>query len=73
MTNDDLYGYFINDIPDQEVIDIANAVIFPNDDYIQNTWLSKMQSLCTDGKTSLMQVTHHSLGMDLNGLIVNLE
>lgn len=73
MTNDDLYGYFINDIPDQEVIDIANAVVFPNDDYIQNTWLSKMQSLCTDGKTSLMQVTHHSLGMDLNGLIVNLE
>ncbi len=73
FTNGDFYGYFINDVPEQEVTDVANAFILPNSDYVQNTLLSKIQALCTDGSTSLMQVTTHSLGMDLNGLIINLQ
>ena len=73
FTNGNFYGYFINDIPEQEVIDVANALIFPNDYYVQNTLLSKIQTLCTDGTTSLMQVTTHALGMDLNGLIITLQ
>lgn len=73
FTNGNFYGYFINDIPEQEVIDVANALIFPNDYYVQNVLLSKIQTLCTDGSTSLMQVTNHSLGMDLNGLIMNIQ
>ena len=73
LTNGNFYGYFINDIPEQEVIDVANALVFPNDYYVQNTLLSRIQTLCTDGKTSLMQVTNRSLAMDLNGLIVNLQ
>ena len=48
-------------------------MIFPNDYYVQNTLLSKIQTLCTDGTTSLMQVTTHALGMDLNGLIITLQ
>lgn len=73
FTNNNFYGYFINDVPEQEVIDVANALVFPNDYYIKNTWLSKLQTLCSDGSTSLMQVTNHSLGMDTNGLIINLQ
>lgn len=73
LTNNNFYGYFINDIPEQEVIDVANALVFPNENYIKNTWLSKIQTLCTDGSTSLMQVITHSLGMDLNGLVMNLQ
>ncbi|MEI6673033.1 MAG: hypothetical protein WCL02_07050 [bacterium] len=55
------------------MIDVANALVFPNDYYIQNTWLSKLQTLCSDGSTSLMQVINHSLGIDTNGLIINLQ
>jgi len=73
LTNGNFYGYFINDVPEQEVIDVANAFILPNSYYVQNTLLSKIQTLCTDGSTSLMQVTTHALGMDLNGLIINLQ
>jgi len=73
FTNGDFYGYFINDIPEQEVIDVANAFVFPNDYYVQNTLLSKIQTLCTDGVTTLTQVTTHSLGMDLNGLVINIQ
>jgi len=60
-------------VAEQEVIALANAFVLPNDAYVQKTLLPKMLSLCTDGSTSLMQVTTHSLGMDLNGLIVNLQ
>ena len=73
FSNDNNYGYFINDVSEQEVIAVANAFILPNDTYVQNTLLSKIQTLCTDGVTSLMQVTKSTLGMDLNGLVLNLE
>lgn len=73
FNNGNNYGYFINDVSEQEVIAIADAFILPNDYYVQNTLLSKIQTLCTDGSTSLMQVTTHSLDMDLNGLIVNIQ
>ncbi|HMS90977.1 MAG TPA: hypothetical protein PKC87_02060 [Candidatus Absconditabacterales bacterium] len=73
FSNADFYGYFINDVPEQEVIDVVNALVLPNTYYVQNTLLSKIQSLCTDGETSLIQITNYSLGIDLNGLIVNLQ
>ncbi|EKD25598.1 MAG: hypothetical protein ACD_80C00012G0014 [uncultured bacterium (gcode 4)] len=73
FTNGDFYGYFINDIPEQEVIDVANAFVLPNETYVNDNLLSKIQTLCTDGNTSLLQVTTHALGMDLNGLIINLQ
>lgn len=73
FTNGNYYGYFINDVSEQEVIDVTNALILPNENYVQNTLLSNLQKLCTDGSTSLMQVTTSSLGVDLNGLIINIQ
>lgn len=73
FANGNYYGYFINDIPEQEVIDVTNALILPSDYYVQNTLLPKLQALCTDGLTSLMQVTTHSLGVDLNWLYADLQ
>lgn len=72
FNNGNSYGYFINDVPEDEVINLVNAMILPNEYYVKNTLLSKLQTLCTDGTTSLMQVTTYSLGVDLNGLILNL-
>jgi len=60
-------------VPEQEVIDVTNAFILPNENYVQNNLLSKLQTLCTDGTTSLMQITTSALGMDLNGLIINIQ
>ncbi|MFA7298124.1 MAG: hypothetical protein WC010_00555 [Candidatus Absconditabacterales bacterium] len=73
FSNNGYYGYFINDVPEQEVIDVTNAFILPNENYVQNNLLSKLQTLCTDGTTSLMQITTSALGMDLNGLIINIQ
>ena len=73
FTNNNLYGYFINDVSEQEAMDVANAFILPSPYYIQHTLLSKLQTLCTDWSTSLIQVTTHALGVDTNWLIVNIQ
>ncbi len=73
FTNGNLYGYFINDVAEQEVLDLANALILPNDYYVKNTLLSRLQTLCTDGVTSFTQVTTSALAMDINGLVINLQ
>ena len=65
-------GYFINDVPDQEVKDLANAMIIVNPSYVKETLVPKMMSLCTDGSVSLQSVTSQNLGKDLNGLYVQL-
>lgn len=73
FANGENYGYFINDVSEQEVMDVVHAFIIPNEYYIQNVLLSKVQTLCSDGTTSLMQVSSFKLGMDLNGLVLTLE
>ncbi len=73
VTNANLYGYFINDVPEQEVNDLFDALILPNDYYIKNTLLSRLQTLCTDGTTALMQTTTQNLGIDANGLMVSFQ
>lgn len=73
FSNGNYYGYFINDVADQEVINLVDAIVLPTETYIKDSLLSKIQSLCTDGSTSLMQVQNQTLSMDLNGLVVTLQ
>jgi hypothetical protein len=73
FTNDNNYGYFINDVPEQEVVDLANAIILPTESYIQDNLLEQMQTLCSDGSTSLMQVDSYDVSMGLNGLVAVLQ
>lgn len=73
FTNGNLYGYFINDVPDQEVIDLVNAIILPTESYIKTTLIDKIQKLCTDGTSSLMHIQKQSLSVDINGLVMYLE
>lgn len=73
FTNGNNYGYFINDVPEQEVVDLANAIILPTESYIQDNLLEQMQTLCSDGSTSLMQVDSYDVSMGLNGLVAVLQ
>lgn len=73
FSNGNYYGYFINDMPEQEVIDVVNAFVLPTETYVKNTLLSNIQTLCEDGTTSLMNVENYSLGIDLNGLYATLQ
>ena len=73
MTNGNLFGYFINDIPDNEVSDVANALLFPNTQYVQDTLLPGIASLCTDGTDTITTVKTNTLNIDTNGLVLTLR
>lgn len=74
FSNANHYGYFINDVADEEVIALVNALILPTKTYIKDSLLSTYQtSLCTDGVSSLSQVSTYDLAMDLNGLVVTMQ
>jgi hypothetical protein len=72
MANADLFGYFINDVPEQEVRDLANAIIVMNKDYMTEVMAPKVKPLCTDGTLTLQNITSTTAGKDLNGLYVQL-
>lgn len=73
FSNGNNYGYFINDIPEEEVVAFVHAIVLPTEYYIKNTLLSKIQTLCTDGDSSLTKVLSQTSSVDLNGLVVNLQ
>ena len=53
--------------------DVANALIIVNDSYVTETLMPRLLSLCTDGTTSMTNISSHTLGKDLNGLYVQLQ
>ena len=72
FATNEFIGYFINDIPEQEVKDFANAIIIMNKSYVAKTLVPKMMWLCSDGTVSLQGVTSQNIGKDFNGLYVQI-
>lgn len=68
-----VFGYFINDIPEQEVKDVANAMTIVNPTYVSDVLVPKILPLCTDGTMTLQSVSSQQLGKDFNGLYVQLQ
>jgi len=68
MTND-LFGYFINDVPAQEVTNLSQYIILPNKDYINN-YTDKIPALCTDGSVTLTKADKTQLIMDTSNKII---
>ena len=73
MTNSNFYGYYINNAPDQEARDLANAIIIVNKEYAEKTLLPKVISLCTDGNSAMQSATAHTLWIDMNGLFLQIQ
>lgn len=73
FATNDYFGYFINDIPEQEVKDIVSAIVIVNKSYVSETLVPRMLSLCTDSTVTLQSVSSQTVGKDLNGLYVQLQ
>ncbi len=73
FATNDIMWYFINDLAEQEVKNLANAFVIVNASYIADVLLPKVVSLCTDGVSSLQGISSHTIGRDINGLYVQLQ
>lgn len=72
FNNWEFYGYFINWVEEDEVRSIGNYLVLPNKYYIEQKFTNNL-SLCTDGTSSMTQLTKSTLWLDSNWLYVNIE
>ncbi|MBU0626138.1 hypothetical protein KKG31_08025 [Patescibacteria group bacterium] len=70
VTND-LFGYFINDIPDTEVENMIKYIVLPNPNYVKETVAGMIPLLCTDGVMTLEETTSTSLTLENNKVTLN--
>lgn len=71
FTND-LFWYFINDVPAQDVVDLGNHLILPNKDYVNNNLLEQVPTLCVDGDTVLQTPEKNNLMIESNKIILKV-
>lgn len=59
-----LYGYFINDVPAQDVEALTQYLVLPNSDYVKENMMNKISSLCVDGNIVLQTADKSSLALE---------
>jgi len=64
-----LYGYFINDIPAQDVEALTQYLMIPNIDYVKENIMNKVSSLCVEGNTILQTAEKSSLALEGNRIV----
>ncbi len=64
FTNIGLFGYFINDIPEQEVISISNYVVLPTTSYVSSNITTKFSPLCKQGNIVMTTVNKSNLYLE---------
>ncbi len=73
FNNGELYGYFINDVDEDEVRSISDYLILPNNNYIEQKFTNNISSICTDGTNSITQISKSTLWLDVNWLYVQID
>jgi hypothetical protein len=63
----------VQDADEQVVRDFAAEIVLLTSSYVKDHLVSKLVSLCSDGSTSMQQVTKQTVTKELNGLILLLE
>jgi len=64
-----LYGYFINDIPAQDVEALSQYLVLPNADYVKENVMPKVSSICVDGNIILEKADKSSLALENNKIV----
>lgn len=64
FANQDLFGYFINDVSEQEVTKLSSYITLPTTDYIKTTIQPKISDLCKQGNIVMNEVKKTTLFID---------
>ncbi len=71
FNNQELFGYFINNTSEEEILKLSSFLILPTAEYIKNVVEPKISSLCKEGNIVMNSVTKTTLSLD-QGKIVAL-
>lgn len=64
FANQDLFGYFINNAPEQEVIKLSSYLTLPTSDYVKNMIQPKASTLCKQGNIVMNEVKKTTIFLD---------
>lgn len=64
FANQDLFGYFINNVPEQEVTKISSYITLPTSEYIKTMIQPKVSTLCKAGNIIMNEVKKTTLFID---------
>lgn len=64
FANQDLFGYFINNVPEQEVTKLSSYLILPSSEYIKTMIQPKVSTLCKAGNIVMNEVKKTTLFID---------
>jgi hypothetical protein len=71
FNNQEFFGYFINNAPEQEVLKLSSFLVLPTADYVKTLIQPKVSSFCKQGNIVLDKVTKTTLFLDKGTLAVN--
>lgn len=72
FANGEMFGYFINDAPEQDIIDISSYIVLPTSSYIKDNLEPFVSSLCKQGNIVMDSFETLSLDYDKWDIIANL-
>lgn len=73
FANDNFFWYFINDVADQEVEQLLNYIMLPNERYVKEKVLVNIPNICSDWTVSVQEITNKSLSLDSDWLILKIN
>lgn len=70
FANDNLLWYFINDVPESEIMKLADYIILPNKNYVSNNIMSNISSICNKWSLKLENSSSYEIKLENNILLV---
>lgn len=64
FANQELFGYFINNVPEQEITKLSSFITLPTLEYIKNTIQPKISNICKEWNIVMNEVKKTSVSMD---------
>lgn len=71
FTNQELFGYFINDVSEQEVTNLSSYIVFPTSEYVKDFLEPKVSVLCKEWNIFMNDIKKSTLFLDKWNLAVN--
>jgi len=73
FSNDNLLWYFINDVPESEVMKIADYIIIPNKAYVNNNIIPNISSICSKWWIKLESQNSYEIKLENNNLVAAIK
>ena len=73
FSNDNLLWYFINDVPESEIMKLADYIVLPNKTYVNDNIMLNISNICNKWLIKLEKLNSYELKLENNTLIALIK